>query len=167
MTKLAHHDVDYLISEFDANADRFYHSTVESDKEWSSLTLYGIDEETSKTKTTLENSASTDWTPASLLFPKTVAFLKDLDFKYKFIILQKLDPTGKVEMHTDTSDGYDRYFLYIQSPVGFEFEIDGDIKKPSNGDLVVIDPSLPHRAINNSTLPRYQVMFYGDKLVDK
>ena len=70
-------------------------------------------------------------------------------------------------MHTDTSDGYDRYFLYIQSPVGFEFEIDGDIKKPSNGDLVVIDPSLPHRAINNSTLPRYQVMFYGDKLVDK
>ena len=54
MTKLAHHDVDYLISKFDANADRFYHSTVESDKEWSSLTLYGIDEKTSKTKTTLD-----------------------------------------------------------------------------------------------------------------
>ena len=163
MIKIANYDVQHLVSEFDANKDRFYNSTVESDVKWSSLTLYGLDEQNSKTTATLQNNDQASWTTAASHFPETVKFLQQLDFKYQFVVLQKLDPQGKVEKHTDPSNGYERYFLYIQSPPGFEFEIDGNTQIPKNGDMVVIDPSLPHRAINNSVLPRYQIMFYAIK----
>lgn len=163
MIKIKNYDVQHLISEFDTNNQRFYNSTVESDVKWSSITLYGLDEQNSKTTATLENNNQTSWTAAASYFTETVNFLKQLDFDYRFVVLQKLDPQGKVEKHTDPSDGHERYFLYVQSPQGFEFEIDGQTHTPKNGDMVVIDPSLPHRAVNNSQLPRYQIMFYANK----
>lgn len=167
MIKIDHFDVDHLIEEFVQNKKYFYDSTVESDVKWSSLTLYGLSDNNSKTKETIQNSERTGWTSSSLHFPKTVEFLKGLKFEYKFVVLQKLDPQGRVEKHTDPSDGHERYFLYVQSPPGFTFEIDGKIETPSNGDLVVIDPSLPHEATNNSSLPRYQIMFYANRIINK
>ena len=56
MIKIANYDVQHLVNEFDANKDRFYNSTVESDVKWSSLTLYGLDEQNSKTTATLQNN---------------------------------------------------------------------------------------------------------------
>ena len=59
MIKIKNYDVQHLISEFDTNNQRFYNSTVESDVKWSSITLYGLDEQNSKTTATLENNNQT------------------------------------------------------------------------------------------------------------
>ena len=84
MIKIANYDVQHLVSEFDANKDRFYNSTVESDVKWSSLTLYGLDEQNSKTTATLQNNDQASWTTAASHFPETVKFLQQLDFSLLF-----------------------------------------------------------------------------------